>query len=385
MTRQDGHAPASRPADVVLTGTVFWDLVMTGMPRLPGNGEEIRVERMATAPGGVANLAIAAARLGLSTTLVTEVGHDMAGRFCWSTLAQEGVDLSASRIREGWTTPVTVSMTHDGDRRMTTHQTPSPAPRTGPQTGGIASLPFPRAALIDLAQLHCAERISAGPNCAEPDSDEPDSDEQDVGTGTLTDWVRRAHAAGTIVIADIGFDETGRWNRDVLDGLKHCDVFTPNATEAMGFTGTTSARDAARVLAARVPLAVVTDGLEGAWAIDPETGAEIHAASVPVPPPQVADATGAGDVFGAALAWGTLAGWPLGRRLDLACLCSSLAVRGLTGSMGAPGWAEIGDWWRRLPAGDSELRRRFAFLEKCELDGPSHRPAPTSIPWNLPA
>lgn len=365
MTQQDGNPSPHRPADVVLTGTVFWDLVMTGLPRIPGNGEEIRVQRMATAPGGVANLAIASARLGLRTALVTEMGRDMAGRFCWSTLEQEGVDLSASRIHEGWTTPVTVSMTHNGDRRMVTHQTPPPA---GPTTDdGLATVPSPRAALIDLDQLHSADQTRS--------------------SGRLSDWVRHAHDAGTVLLADIGFDETGRWDPAVLDGLRHCDLFTPNATEAMGFTRTATARDAARALAARVPLVVVTDGLDGAWAVDSSAGTEIHAAAVPVPPDEVVDATGAGDVFDAALVWGTLAGWPLDRRLDLACLCSSLAVRGLTGSMGAPGWAEVGAWWRGVAgsAADPDLADRFAFLDECELDAPPRLPAPTSIGWNLPA
>jgi hypothetical protein len=53
------------------------------------------------------------------------------------------------------------------------------------------------------------------------------------------------------------------------------------------------------------------------------------------------DPTGAGDVFGAGLVFGTLAGWPLADRLKFANLCAGLSVRHLSGSLGAPCWAEI--------------------------------------------
>lgn len=359
------HRPrtAERPGrhdrpDVVLAGPVFWDLVLTGLPRFPGNGEEIRAATMATAPGGAANLAIAAARLGLRTALATAVGEDGPGRFCRDVLEAEHVDMSASQVWAGWTTPVTVSITHDGDRRMLTHQTGRPVAADEL----LAATPTPRAALVDLDDMHRGDGRS---------------------------WTRRAAAEGCLVVADIGFDETGRWHRDVLDELAYCSVFLPSAVEAMGLTGTTTPREAARALAGRVPVAVVTDGSRGAWAVDSAQGVEIRVDAVPVAAQKVVDATGAGDVFDAAYTWAALAGWPLGRRLDLASLCSALAVQRLTGSLGAPGWAEIGQWWRGLGESptDMALTRRYAFLDDCAaglLDAPAARPAPTSVPWDLP-
>ncbi|VEI03164.1 Ribokinase [Acidipropionibacterium jensenii] len=339
---------------MILTGTVFWDLVMTGLPRIPANGEEIRADQMATAPGGVANLAVACARLGLRTGLATVLGHDMAGRFCRSVLAAEAIDVSACRVLPDWTTPVTVSVNHAGDRRMFTHQRPCQV-STDELLAGAS---HPRAALVDLGQLHAGEGA---------------------------DWTRAAAAAGTAVIADIGFDETGRWDRGVLAELAVCSAFLPNAVEACGLTRRDSARSAARALAELVPVIVVTDGLSGAWAVDADSGEECRVGAIPVPADQVVDATGAGDVFDAAFTWATLAGWPLGKRLDLASLASSLAVRGLTGSMAAPGWAEIGAWWQGLgdSSDDQAMRRRFGFLADCALDAPAVTPAPLTIGWDL--
>ena len=65
---------------------------------------------MGSCPGGIANLAIAASRLGLRTSLAAAFGDDVYGDFCWRTLAeQEGIDLSLSRRFDDWHSPVTVS------------------------------------------------------------------------------------------------------------------------------------------------------------------------------------------------------------------------------------------------------------------------------------
>jgi Sugar kinases, ribokinase family len=135
----------------------------------------------------------------------------------------------------------------------------------------------------------------------------------------------------------------------------------------MAYTRTETAHDALYALADLVPLAVVTNGAEGALAIDATTGEE---ANVPALRVTALDPTGAGDVFGAGLVVGTLAGWPLENRLAFSTLCSALAVQQFGGSLAAPGWGDIADWWHEVR--DSEdsssyrcsLKRRYAFLEE---------------------
>jgi bifunctional ADP-heptose synthase (sugar kinase/adenylyltransferase) len=102
-------------------------------------------------------------------------------------------------------------------------------------------------------------------------------------------------------------------------------------------------------------------------ALDAATGEE---AAVPALPVDALDPTGAGDVFGAGLVLGTIAGWPLEHRLLFAGVSAALAVHEFGGSLAAPGWGDIGDWWRRTrtraEAGNtiaSDLRERYGFLE----------------------
>jgi bifunctional ADP-heptose synthase (sugar kinase/adenylyltransferase) len=122
-------------------------------------------------------------------------------------------------------------------------------------------------------------------------------------------------------------------------------------------------------------VAVVTLGPQGALAVDSETGEEEWVPSLPV---KALDPTGAGDCFDAAFIVGSLAGWPLGNRLRFANLCASLAVQEVGGSLAAPGWGDIADWWKRANARPerqmSQWLRRFGFLADIIQDVPQEAP-----------
>ena len=72
--------------DVFMHGTTFFDMVLTGLPSLPQAGTELHAEGMGSCPGGIANLVIAASRLGLRTGLASTFGDDVYGDFLWGTL-----------------------------------------------------------------------------------------------------------------------------------------------------------------------------------------------------------------------------------------------------------------------------------------------------------
>jgi sugar/nucleoside kinase (ribokinase family) len=339
------RSPGSPTYDVLLSGTVFLDIIFTGMAQMPAAGTEVMADGMGSSPGGIANLAVAASRLGLRTSLAAAFGDDVYADFCWDALAeQELVDLSRSRRFEGWHSPVTTSMAVHHDRSMVTHAHRPPVTATEL----IGDPPASRAVMVDL-------------------SGDP------IGDTDNPTWVDLARAKGSLVFADIGWDPTEVWSPALLDQLASCDAFLPNAGEAMAYTRTETAHDALYSLADLVPLAVVTNGAEGALAIDATTGEESHMPALRVP---ALDPTGAGDVFGAGVVLGTLAGWPLHDRLAFASLCSGLAVQHFGGSLSAPGWGDIGDWWhavRDSPERSSyhaSLRRRYAFLEELVPDIP---------------
>ena len=326
------RAPGGPCCDVFLTGTVFLDIIFTGLDSAPVRGTESWARGMGSSPGGVANMATALARLGLRTALAAAFGDDHYGEYCWDALADgEGIDLDMSRTVPGWHSPVTVSMAYEGERTMVSHGHEAPPP------GGPA--PFPA----------CPPRARAAIASLVPGHRQP--------------WVESAARNGARVFADVGWDDTGRWDLAGLADLEHCEAFLPNAGEAMRYTRTDCPRRAAHKLADKVPLAVVTLGAEGAYAVDAGSG---ESAEVPAIAVEALDPTGAGDVFVAGFVTGTLAGWPLADRLAFAGLTAALSVQEFGGSLSAPGWAEIGAWWqqvRRHDAQDREALRRYAFLE----------------------
>lgn len=323
--------------DVLVSGTVCVDIIFTGLEGMPKGGREILAEGMASCPGGIANLAVASRRLGLRTSLASAFSDDGYGDFCWRSLGgQEHIDLSRSKRFPGWHSPVTVSMAVEHDRAMVTHA--HPPPETSDQL--IGTPPRARAVIVDLA-------------AGAVDGEQA--------------WVDQAQRDGAKLFADVGWDSAEVWPQEVLARLDRCYAFSPNAVEAMAYTRTTSAHEALYAIADRVPLAVVTLGAEGSIAIDGTTGEEVQ-----VPAPRVGNAldpTGAGDVFAAALVLGTLSGWSLSDRLAFANLCAALSVQQFGGSMAAPGWGDITDWWRAqlsLQGADSYHRalvRRYEFLE----------------------
>ncbi|MFG2315393.1 carbohydrate kinase family protein [Streptomyces tendae] len=322
------RTPQDPPWDVYLTGTVFLDVIFTGLDSAPVRGTESWARGMGSSPGGIANMATALARLGLRTSLAAAFGDDHYGDYCWDALSRgEGIDLAPSRTVPGWHSPVTVSMAYEGERTMVSHGHEPPPEEPSPDCP-----PGARAAVASLA-----------PGAAAP-------------------WIARAAARGTRVFADVGWDDTGAWDLAALPDLAHCEAFLPNAEEAMRYTGASCPRAAAHALTEHVPLAVVTLGADGAYAVDRRTG---ESAEVPAIEVEALDPTGAGDVFVAGFVTGTLAGWPLADRLAFAGLTAALSVQEFGGSLSAPGWGEIATWWRKVQSledQDPAALSRYAFL-----------------------
>lgn len=326
------------PLDVFMQGTTFFDMVLTGLPSQPMPGTEIHAEGMGSCPGGIANLAIAATRLGLRTGLASTFGDDVYGDFLWRTLEQEGVDLDHSRRVTDWHSPVTVSLAVHRDRAMVTHSHDSPIPLADL----VGEPPRTRVGMVSLGEAEAP-------------------------------WLAKAKAKGAKLFGDVGWDASGQWRPEELIGLGDLFAFLPNSLEAMAYTRTEDPRAALLSLAELVPVVVVTCGGQGSIGIDSITNEEEWVPSLPV---NAVDATGAGDVFDAAFILGSLRAWPLRNRMAFANLCAALSVQQVGGSLAAPGWGDLADWLsgvRQAAAAGSRsagvLAHSYAFLSE---EVPSH-------------
>lgn len=317
----DDRRTSSTDADVLVAGLLFFDAVFADLPHGPVLGQEHWTPHFAWTPGGIANFAIAAARLGASTDVAAVIGDDELSGLCRAALAREGIGTALLRRAPGWSIPVSACMGYDHDRAIVTGGTaaPVPLPELLPAQGGR------------VAALHVDE--------------------------TTADWVRTSANRGTRVFADVGWDTTGSWDPALLDAVDGAYAFTPNDREAMAYTRTGDARTAARTLAERVPLSVVTLGGDGVVAVDSSTGEEVIAPPVRV---RAVDATGAGDVFCAALAVASLEDRPLRERIDFAALVAAITVSRPGGASTAPRRDELAPWLAANPAAAD--RDRYGFV-----------------------
>lgn len=285
--------------DVLILGRVYSDLIFTGATTPPPGGE-VRAAGFTISPGGAANRAIAAARLGAGTALVSEVGSDPIGLLIIDLLrAEASLDLTHLVSRAGFHSPVSVAITDGPDRSFVTYEEASQDPVwRGAQPKTIhVSLQSP-----------------------------------------LPGWVRDARAKGSMVFGGVGWDATGSWSEDVLKRLMDVDAVIVNEDEACAYTRTSSPERAAAILGQHIDLAVVTLGRSGVIAV--EGGHLTQVSSIPV---QALDPTGAGDTFTAAFMTATAWGWNLEPSLRLATASAACSVRGPGGARSAPYPADILD------------------------------------------
>jgi sugar/nucleoside kinase (ribokinase family) len=271
--------------DLACAEPAFLDLTMTGLDAIPGPGEERLATDFLRSPGGGAITAVGAARLGLSSALVSPLGDDAVGILLRSLLADDGVQWSGRLVERS---PVTVIMPSHGDRAMATFD-----PGDGVTAAELAAVE-PRAVVLSIPRLPLAP-------------------------------------AGARVYVSIGdIDARALAGRELPAALAGVRALLVNEREALLLTGLTDVEAAATTLAAVASLVIVTLGKDGALAAGPDGIVRVDGVAV-----EAVDTTGAGDLFAAAYVWADHWGAALTERLRWAVLYASQSVRVATAVAGA--------------------------------------------------
>ena len=267
--------PQARSLDVVCAGPPFLDITFSGLGALPSLGEERLADSISLTPGGLANVALGATRLGLRAAVFSPVGGDLLGGMLAELLAAEGIEWIGPAAKA---TAVSAIMPLDGDRAFVTV-----APMYGVDADGLAALGA-RAVVID------------------------------------TPSVGRAPEAAAVyaVVGDV--DARALAGRPPAE-LARARALILNDAEARLLSGEGDAMAAARALAEVCPTVVVTLGGGGAVC-----ACEDGLIREPAPDVPVVDTNGAGDLFTAAWVWGDLGGRDVAERLHLAVAYASLSV-----------------------------------------------------------
>lgn len=239
--------------------------------------------------GSPTNVAVAAARLGRRTAVITRTGADPFGAYLRSELRGFGVDDRWVAEVAGLPTPVTFcEIFPPDDFPLYFYRLPK-AP----------DLEIYEAEL-DLAAVRAARVFwMTGTGLSEEPS----------RAATLAALEARGRAGTTVFDLDwrptLWREKPGPYYERALAGAT---VAVGNVEECEIATGTADPHAAARaLLAAGVELAVVKRGPEGVLAVHRDgTVAEVPPVAV-----EVVNGLGAGDAFGGALCHGLLAGWEL--------------------------------------------------------------------------
>ena len=275
--------------DVVCAGPAFLDLVFLGLSHTPEAGEEVLATEVTIMPGAMANVAFALRRLDLAAIICAPVGTDPAGRLLRILMDEAGIPWLGGPAPA---TPITVALPRDGERAFVSH-----FPTTTVDVAKVAAVQ-PRAVVVNLP-------LPLGLPTALP--------------------------AGTRVVGVIGDPQVALLLDRPVESWADLHAVVMNEREATKLTGRTDAASAARELAARGCLVIVTRGERGVVAFRPD-GTCIDAPAVPV---VARDTVGAGDLFTAAWLWADLAGRPLDE-------CLAVATAYTAHSLAAPGSGQKG-------------------------------------------
>ncbi|MFK4595884.1 5-dehydro-2-deoxygluconokinase [Streptomyces pristinaespiralis] len=303
-----------QPYDVITMGRIGVDLypLRAGVPLA-------QVDTFGKFLGGsAANVAVAAARLGRRTALITRTGQDAFGEYLHQALREFGVDDRWVAPVGRYPTPVTFCEIFPPDHFPLYFYRQPKAP----------DLEI-RESELDLEQIRAARVfwVTGTGLCAEPSR-----------SATLAALEHRDRSGTTV------FDLDWRpmfWPDQDPDearphyarALAHATVAVGNLEECEVATGEHEPDAAARaLLAAGVELAVVKQGPKGVLALHRDgTRAE-----VPPVPVDVVNGLGAGDAFGGALCHGLLAGRELEQTMRYANAAGAIVAARLACSTAMP-------------------------------------------------
>jgi 5-dehydro-2-deoxygluconokinase len=268
--------------------------------------------------GSPTNVAVAAARHGRRTAVITRTGDDPFGRFIHRALEGYGVDDRFVTPVPGLPTPLAFCEIFPPDDFPLYFYRYPKAPDMEL-----------RADELDYDAIRAATVFWATVTGL---SDEPSR------SATLS--ALEAHEGTTVLDLDYrpmfwpAPEDARHWVDKALD---HVTVAVGNQEECAVAVGETDPRRAADALRDHgVRLAIVKQGPKGVLAVDDDGVVE-----VPPMPVEVVNGLGAGDAFGGALCHGLLAGWDAGRILRFANAAGAIVASRLACSEAMPTSDEV--------------------------------------------
>lgn len=269
------------------------------------------------AVGNSANAAVSAARLGLRSALVTNIGGDSYGKECLASLKKDGVDTKYIDAHKGMPTNYHYVLWFGDERTiLVKHQD---YPRAFPKVFAPKWLYLSSLGGNSEGYHHeIAAYLAKNPN------------------------VRLAFQPGTFQMS-LGTEKLG-------EIYKRSDIFFCNREEAQRIlkTGETDAKKLMDMLRAIGPkMVVLTDGPNGAYAYDGKDAYFMKLYPDPKPP---FERTGAGDAFASTFTVAIAKGLSVEEALRWAPINSASVVQDIGAQRGLLTERELREWLAKAPA-----------------------------------
>ncbi len=296
--------------DVVVVGRPFFDMIFTGLPKMPVLGEETFASGLEIAAGGSFITAESMRRLGLRVGLAAQLGSDLFSRFIRAEILERGLQDDLIDERPGPERAITVSLSFPEDRAFASYvDTPD-------GEGARREVPEPWA------------RAARSTRCLHFGSIRDAMDFEALVEG--------AREAGALVSMDtqcipepISAERTRRL-------LGRMDLVIINRSELIDLTETDDLDKAIHMMADHVAEVVVKLGPDGSVAR--REGERYEAPAMAV---DAIDTTGAGDCFNAGYLFGRLRDRPVDWALRAGNTCGGLSVTRPGGAAAAPDRATL--------------------------------------------
>jgi len=270
--------------------------------------------------GSPTNVAVAAARLGRRSAVITRTGRDPFGTFIHQALREFGVDDRFVSAVDGLPTPVTFcELFPPDDFPLYFYRYPA-APDLQIQASQID---------LDAVASSSIYWSTVTGLSAEPSR-----------SAHFAAWAARGRAPLTILDLDyrpMFWSDPDKARQQVDRALSMVTVAVGNLAECAVAVGESDPQHAAEALLDRgIELAIVKQGPRGVLAMTRDERVE-----VPAVPVEVVNGLGAGDAFGGALCHGLLAGWPLEHLLRFANVAGAIVASRLECSSAMPTHDEV--------------------------------------------
>lgn len=302
--------------DTVVIGDANIDLVVAGGSYDLQPGQEVLVDNIEMHVGGGAALfAISLAKLGVRVAFNGVLGDDSHGQYIRGRFAEYGIDTRMVETSKVHSTGISIAFNPGVDRSFITYW------------GSNMELQFDTLSVEQMAQGRHVH-LTGYKGKRNHDS--------------YLSLVKKLKEVGVTLSCDVGWDDSGEWDKGVFEIMKYIDVFLMNETECFHYTGLENVEDSLRYMSEFCSHVVIKLGKNGAVSIKDGSIVRLPGYSV-----EAVDTTGAGDSFNAGYLFGFLSGKDVETSLRYGNACGALSVSAFGGSTNTPTLAELEEFIHR--------------------------------------